>query len=1282
MSSLTSLNALGGGGGSMESRDSPMSLRRKLYDVVEPNEAPTKAERLEREESQLTFSPGAWARAGLWLEKLMIVVIFLNTLAFILSTDEDIIAASPWLKAVFEVIEVGTVVLFTAEYLLRLCVIGEHDKFGGPFGLVRYMVSPFALVDLASIIPFYIDLLTPEDDLPALQFIRLLRLLRIMMTGAYGAAFRDMSKAVTKNASVLMTSGFAGVAIWLSVASLYYVTERNNPNTIWTFDEGTDPSFKLHPGNVHLNNTQLFASIPESMFFSLLNLFGEFPLVSDHSTGGRFVAVFTAIFAVAIFGIPVGILGDGFGDAITERMEQRAALKLRRHRLKAAFDRADADRSGAISKAELWDCMQSLGYEFSHEEVLVMAEEADIDGDGSIDYREFSFLLESKFKGEFRTRKEPPQSPAPGQAVGARAAVYRLLHPSGLTAARADVCSRLAPRLEGALSLLIFLNVVAFAFSTMAYARKSESIQWALQIFEWVSVGIFLLEWTGRLWTAPEERRYNQPLGRLWFALSFYSLVDLLSIVPTLVDPFIPGDQPSATFLRALRLLRLLRGTGYSKSLSRYVATLSSCMPTFQLTFAIAMVTWVFFSVLLYYAERYNPDPDMRKHYKSVPEAMWVTLLNLSGEAPLCNYQTWGRLIEAAVGLFATAFFAIPVGVLAGAFEKDFGLDDDDEEEEEGAVASQDGQGPQFMSCFGTSAVSAPPRLDTPPWRADLAALVQAQTPQGVWFERVVFSVIGLSILQAALDTVPLMEDDKGTQTVFFVIEATFVGFFTIEYLLRLAACPEFEEYRGYNVVIARCKYMMSFYSLVDLLAIVPWYLARVSTTVDQYDHTFRLIRILRLLTLDKYYPGMSLLDDVIRRASSDLSVAAFVASVTWIVFASLLYITENKNTTEDADRPEGERFADVPTALSYTLILLSGDYPLIEFTWPGRLVNFFMIICAQAIVGIPTAITIAGFQTIVQEARDAKRAALELAGTPEQRRIGPGPGLGGQGLMATGMVSKGRQVVHDLLNLRQKALSKWYAYGIGALIVLNVIAVLAESVQDFAATMPDGFFSHFETFSVAVFTLEFLGRLWCAPLCTEDRQGYTSRLGYLTSFYGVVDLITILPFYADSILDALHSPLDATDLRVFRVFRVFQLEHFIGSFTLLDDAFRRCQSNLAAFGLVALIIWVGGASLFYVFESSPALQPIDEMRESFDSVPSAMYFLAVFLGGEWGLTDFSVPGKVLCIMLVAIGIQLYAIPISVLFDAFQEVLDDEGQGDGEEGDGQEKQGLLAGARG
>lgn len=50
-------------------------------------------------------------------------------------------------------------------------------------------------------------------------------------------------------------------------------------------------------------------------------------------------------------------------------------------------------------------------------------------------------------------------------------------------------------------------------------------------------------------------------------------------------------------------------------------------------------------------------------------------------------------------------------------------------------------------------------------------------------------------------------------------------------------------------------------------------------------------------------------------------------------------------------------------------------------------------------------------------------------------------------------------------------------------------------------------------------------------------------------------------------------------------------------------------------------------------------------------------YYVSVFLGGEWGETDFTIGGKLVCIALVAIGVELYAIPISVLFDAFQDVL-------------------------
>jgi hypothetical protein len=50
----------------------------------------------------------------------------------------------------------------------------------------------------------------------------------------------------------------------------------------------------------------------------------------------------------------------------------------------------------------------------------------------------------------------------------------------------------------------------------------------------------------------------------------------------------------------------------------------------------------------------------------------------------------------------------------------------------------------------------------------------------------------------------------------------------------------------------------------------------------------------------------------------------------------------------------------------------------------------------------------------------------------------------------------------------------------------------------------------------------------------------------------------------------------------------------------------------------------------------------------------------AIFLSGEWGQVDFSLPGKVLCCLLVVVGIGLYSIPVGALFDAFGEVLAEE----------------------
>lgn len=156
------------------------------------SQAPTEAERKRRLASQITYVHSDWAKAGLWFDKFLIFTILLNTLSFAVSTDEDTIAAYPWVKEICYSIEYITVAIFTLEYVVRLAVIGEHDSYRGVMGLIRYMCTIPALVDLCSIVPFFIDLVTPKDDLPALQFVRLLRLLRIMMMGEYALAFRDM----------------------------------------------------------------------------------------------------------------------------------------------------------------------------------------------------------------------------------------------------------------------------------------------------------------------------------------------------------------------------------------------------------------------------------------------------------------------------------------------------------------------------------------------------------------------------------------------------------------------------------------------------------------------------------------------------------------------------------------------------------------------------------------------------------------------------------------------------------------------------------------------------------------------------------------------------------------------------------------------------------------------------------------------------------------------------------------------------------------------------------
>lgn len=222
-------------------------------------------------------------------------------------------------------------------------------------------------------------------------------------------------------------------------------------------------------------------------------------------------------------------------------------------------------------------------------------------------------------------------------------------------------------------------------------------------------------------------------------------------------------------------------------------------------------------------------------------------------------------------------------------------------------------------------------------------------------------------------------------------------------------------------------------------------------------------------------------------------------------------------------------------------------------------------------------------------------------------------------------------------------------------LIVLNVLAVIFETVTSVHDFLGQGALDLFEFVSVVIFTGMYFAHIWVAPC--DGSCGF-SRWNYIKGFWGLVDLVTVAPYWCQQfmwVFDIGGSfAQHAFIFRIFRVLRILQAEDYIESFTLLDDAWFNCRDSMIACGFMAMMVWVCGSIGFYNFE-----QGNPRMDGAFDSLTSSMYYSMIFLGGEWGKIDFTPAGKVVCLFYCIIGIALYGIPVGAVFEAFGTVLEE-----------------------
>ena len=197
--------------------------------------------------------------------------------------------------------------------------------------------------------------------------------------------------------------------------------------------------------------------------------------------------------------------------------------------------------------------------------------------------------------------------------------------------------------------------------------------------------------------------------------------------------------------------------------------------------------------------------------------------------------------------------------------------------------------------------------------------------------------------------------------------------------------------------------------------------------------------------------------------------------------------------------------------------------------------------------------------------------------------------------------------------------------------IALSVIAVMLESVNSFTLRFGEELRLAEWIFTV-LFTLEYGLRLLCV-----DRPSKYAR-----SFFGIVDLLAILPSYLSLVIPGSQSLLMIRALRLLRIFRIFKLARFLSEANVLLTALRSGSRKVAVFlGTVLVLVAILGSAM-YIIEGE---------ENGFDNIPLSMYWAVVTMTtvGYGDLTPQTPLGRLLSTVVMIIGYGIIAIPTGIV---------------------------------
>uniref|UniRef100_A0A1A8EWF1 A-type voltage-gated potassium channel KCND1 n=1 Tax=Nothobranchius korthausae TaxID=1143690 RepID=A0A1A8EWF1_9TELE len=233
---------------------------------------------------------------------------------------------------------------------------------------------------------------------------------------------------------------------------------------------------------------------------------------------------------------------------------------------------------------------------------------------------------------------------------------------------------------------------------------------------------------------------------------------------------------------------------------------------------------------------------------------------------------------------------------------------------------------------------------------------------------------IAISVMANVVETVPCGTLPNRSKEVscgvryalaFFCLDTACVMIFTVEYLLRLIAAP------------SRCKFMKSVMSVIDVVAIMPYYIGLVMTDNDQVSGAFvtlRVFRVFRIFKFSRHSAGLRILGYTLKSCASELGFLLFSLTMAIIIFATVMFYAEKGSAAT--------KFTSIPAAFWYTIVTMTtlGYGDMVPKTIVGKVFGSICSLSGVLVIALPVPVIVSNFSRIYHQSQRAEKRRAQRA--------------------------------------------------------------------------------------------------------------------------------------------------------------------------------------------------------------------------------------------------------------------------------------------------------------